>query len=117
MTTIKSALGSRIRQLRKQKGLTQFQAAEAAGIDPKSLSRLESGVFNPSIDTLQRLARAMGTEIEDFFLSDVTWARSQRGFVLEVISKATDKEIALIAEALEGILKKKRTRKPSQGTL
>lgn len=111
MTTRTAGLGDRIKQIRKQKGFSQIQAAELAGIDPKSLSRIESGVFNPSVETLQGLALALNVEMQDFFLTDESWARLQRGYALEAIAKATDAEIVLMAIALEEILKRRRNRR------
>lgn len=109
MAIVKISLGMRIKQLRKRQGLSQDQVAEAAGIDPKSLSRIESSVFNPALDTLQNLAIALGVEMQEFFYSEVAWARLQRGYLLEVISRASDKELILITEAVGKI-----TRKPSR---
>lgn len=113
MAVENSALGTRIKELRKQKGLSQFEVAEAAGIDPKSLSRIESGVFNPAIDTLHGLAVALGVEMQDFFLSETTWLRLQRAQLLETIANASAKEIrdltSMVARLTEG---RKRARKP-----
>lgn len=111
MTTTSTVLGDRIKQIRKQKGTSQVETAEAAGIDPKSLSRIESGVFNPSVETLQGLAVALGVGMQDFFLTKENWARLQRGYALESIAKATNSEIVLMAAALEEILRQRRIRK------
>lgn len=114
MTTTNTILGDRIKQIRKQKGVSQVEVAEAAGIDPKSLSRIESGVFNPSVETLQGLAAALEVEMQDFFLTDENWSRLQRGYALESIAKATDSEIVLMAAALEEILMRRRVRRPKK---
>lgn len=111
MTTTITALGDRIKHIRKQKGLSQVQAAESAGIDPKSLSRIESGVFKPSLDTLYGLAEALGIEMQDFFLKDESWARIQRGYAMEVIASATDVEILEIVSALDEILRRRVQKK------
>jgi len=110
MAGTKFSLGERIRQLRKQKGVNQDQVAEAAGIDPKSLSRIECGVFNPSIETLQGLATALDVEMQDFFFSDADWARLQKGYLLEVISSASGKQIVEIADAVRSVLNEPRSK-------
>jgi transcriptional regulator with XRE-family HTH domain len=115
MAGSKISLGNRIRQLRKQKGLNQDQVAEAAGIDPKSLSRIECGVFNPSIDTLQGLATALGAEMQDFFFSDADWTRLQKGYLLEALSKATDKQIVEIVSAVRKVLDEPKLKPISKG--
>ncbi len=46
--------------VRKRLGLTQEELAEKAGLTQAYISRLEAGVANPSLRTLQRLADGMG---------------------------------------------------------
>ena len=45
---------------RAQSGLSQTQLAELTGIDQSDLSKIERGVSNPSISTLERIAKALG---------------------------------------------------------
>ncbi len=45
---------------RAQAGLTQKQLAERSGIDQSDISKIERGVANPSIATLERIASALG---------------------------------------------------------
>lgn len=55
------AVGERIRDQRHAAGLSQVQLADRAGIDHKTVSRAENGVYAVSVDQLARLARALGT--------------------------------------------------------
>lgn len=55
-------LGRRLRSAREQAGLTQEEAASRAGIDYKRLQRLEAGSVNPTVRTLDRVAKALGTD-------------------------------------------------------
>jgi transcriptional regulator with XRE-family HTH domain len=105
-------LGDRIRQLRKQKGLTQDQVAEGAGIDSKSLSRIECNVFNPSIETLEHLAVSLHVQMQDFFIEDTESPKAIRSYLFEVISTATDRELVQIADAVKRAISKgqRRTR-------
>ncbi len=53
-----------LKRLRKRKGLSQVQLAEAAGVNRVHLARLESGAMtNPSLDTMERLATALGVSV------------------------------------------------------
>lgn len=54
-------LGARLRGLRKARGLTLTQLAEAAALSHPFLSQLERGLARPSMASLERLARALGT--------------------------------------------------------
>lgn len=57
----------RIRQLRKERGLSQAKLAVMADMDPATLNRLERGTGNPNLKTLERVADALGVEVADFF--------------------------------------------------
>jgi transcriptional regulator with XRE-family HTH domain len=63
MKNLAVRLGARIKSLRKSRGLSQERLAEKSDITPKYLSRLEVGQQSPSIETLARLAEALGVEL------------------------------------------------------
>lgn len=44
-------------------GISQKQLATATGIDQSDISRIERGVANPSVSTLERIARALGGQL------------------------------------------------------
>ena len=61
-----SIIGKNIRKLRKQKGLSQDRLSKLADISYNTVIKLESGnITNPSIDTLQKLARALNVGVDD----------------------------------------------------
>ena len=53
------ALGARLQRLRKERGLTQEALAEAMGIQPVTLSRLETGQRALSLSTLSMASVAL----------------------------------------------------------
>jgi transcriptional regulator with XRE-family HTH domain len=55
----------RIRQLRKERGLSQVKLAVMADMDPATLNRLEQGKGNPNLKTLERVATALDVEVAD----------------------------------------------------
>jgi DNA-binding XRE family transcriptional regulator len=56
----RAALGARVRELRQRQGFTQERLAEAAGFDRKSINRLETAAYSPSVDRLFVIAAALG---------------------------------------------------------
>ncbi|MDQ4503439.1 XRE family transcriptional regulator [Sinomonas sp. ASV322] len=54
-------IGSRIRQMRRSRGLTLVQLAERTGLSHPFLSQLERGHTRPSMVSLDRIAAALGT--------------------------------------------------------
>jgi transcriptional regulator with XRE-family HTH domain len=57
------AVGARIRALRAERGLSLSALASAAGIGKGSLSELETGRRNPTLDTLYALAGPLGVPL------------------------------------------------------
>ncbi|WP_296601796.1 helix-turn-helix domain-containing protein [Nocardioides sp.] len=58
-----AAAGARVRALREERGLTLTALAAAAGIGKGSLSELESGRRNPTLDTLYAVAGPLGVPL------------------------------------------------------
>lgn len=54
------AFGSRVRDLRRERGLTQDELAKRAGFERKSINRIENGAFSPTLDRVFLLAASLG---------------------------------------------------------
>jgi transcriptional regulator with XRE-family HTH domain len=67
MKKTQELLGARIKELRKAKKLSQEELAELIGIEPRHMSRLEVGKSYPSLDRLERIAKALDADLKDFF--------------------------------------------------
>lgn len=57
-------IASKLKQIRLQKGMTQSQVAEKAGVNVNLYARIERGEVTPSIPTLKKLAKALGVKSE-----------------------------------------------------
>lgn len=55
----------RLREVRKEAGLSQARLSELAGLDRSYISNLERGLANPSLLTMARLARIVGKSVAD----------------------------------------------------
>ncbi|PPK68338.1 XRE family transcriptional regulator [Actinokineospora auranticolor] len=64
-TAVLAAVGPRLRALRKLRGTTLNQVAEATGISVSTLSRLESGERKPNLELLLPLARAYQVPLDE----------------------------------------------------
>jgi|SRR3989338_7341549 len=58
------ALAYKIRQTRTKKHLTQAMVAKKASMPQSAIARLESGDHGISLDTLSRVAHALGKRVE-----------------------------------------------------
>ncbi len=63
-TTVAANLAKNLRQLRSARGLTQARLARAAQIPRPTLANLESGVANPTLAVLVRIAGAFQVSVE-----------------------------------------------------
>lgn len=53
-----------IMKARIETGITQKELAQKTGISQADISRLERGIGNPSLNTLKRVAEALGKKLE-----------------------------------------------------
>lgn len=64
---LEESLGNRLRELRRQQGLSLRALAEKSGLSANTLSLIENGKTSPSVATLQQIALALNIAITAFF--------------------------------------------------
>lgn len=57
--------GGRVRQARHARGLTQDALASVAGVDRKTISRIENSRFSPSLINVYAIAHALEVDAKD----------------------------------------------------
>jgi len=108
MLTETRAFGQRLRSARVHAGLSQSGLEGRSGIPKARLSRYENGHVLPSIDTLGRLAAALGVSeasllgdqravMEEFF--DVLFRRGVRIYSLEQAERLANGVADILASA------------------
>jgi len=60
-------VGVNLQRLRRDKGLSQEELAHRADVHQTYLSGVEGGKRNASINVLERIAKALSVDIEEFF--------------------------------------------------
>lgn len=60
-------VGDKIRRLRMSRGLTQEELAMRTDLSRSFISQLESNKTSLSLDTLEKILRALGTDLKAFF--------------------------------------------------
>ena len=56
---------NRLRELMAQRGMTQEALAAAAGLEQPHISKLVTGKRRPSLNTAQKVAKALGVGVDD----------------------------------------------------
>jgi transcriptional regulator with XRE-family HTH domain len=57
----------KVRQIRESKGMTTRSLAREAGVSTETIYSIEHGKRQPSVTTLDKIARALDVEAKDFF--------------------------------------------------
>ncbi len=76
-------VGSRIRELRKGRHLTQTELSEKIGVAQSDLSRMEQGEYKVGLDTLFKLLQVFDLKIGEFFGESDTAGPEDRQLVNE----------------------------------
>ena len=63
MSPTSKQMGTRIRRLRKAKGISQAALAQRAHLTRVYITRLEAGQQDPSLSTISALAKALGVPV------------------------------------------------------
>ena len=56
-----------VKSVRKEKGITQLELAEAVGVTRQTIIAIEKGNYTPSVLLAIKLARYIGQPVEDIF--------------------------------------------------
>ena len=91
--SLEASVGAAIRELRLRHGLTLAQVCEQAQISRGMLSKIENGQTSAGMDTLSRLARALGVSMSMLFAKyDAAGGAAQfvkKGQGLETVRRGT----------------------------
>lgn len=70
MESIKNLFGKRIKELRKERSLTQEKLAELIGIDTRNLIKIENGQTFPRVNTLDKLIEVFDITPDEILKTD-----------------------------------------------
>lgn len=65
MATQFEKFGEKVRKLRKQRSLSQEKLAELIRRDPRTVVAIEAGKRNPTLKTMQKIARALNVPLSE----------------------------------------------------
>lgn len=103
---LKREIGLRTKAARVRLGITQEFLAEKIQRTVETVSKIERGVANPSMETLEDLARALQTPIREFFPEGSSPKRSVRRTEMElqardVIASLGDAELEIALDQMK----------------
>lgn len=60
-------IGEKLKMLREGKQITMYRLTQMTGISGHHIKRIEEGVRQPTVETLRRLAVALGSSLPELF--------------------------------------------------
>lgn len=96
MGNLTTALGQRIKELRKARKMTQAQLSEAIGMETTNFCKLENGCQLPKEENIEKIAAVLEVSVCDLF--DFEHLKSRNTVEDELITQiktASDRDLAL----------------------
>jgi transcriptional regulator with XRE-family HTH domain len=107
---VSQGFADRLKQLRKQRDLSQAQLAEAVGVHQNHIGRYERGESKPSADAVRRLADALGVST-DYLIEGTSDEAAKARFEdrdllrqFQEVERLPDSDKALVKSFLDAFL-------------
>src|SRR5262249_8916499 len=105
--SIEASIGSQVRQLRRELGITANELAGEAGVSPSAPSQSQNGQISPSLSTLRALARALNVPISALFSEfeerrDCSYVAAGEGMRIERRGTRAGHEYYLLGDSVGG---------------
>lgn len=93
-------IGENIKRIRKEKGLTQKRLGELSGMNEVQIRQYELGKANPKIETVDKIAAALGVNIVDIMerFTSEQWKNTSEYERIEKTSNAINGIIAILTD-------------------
>lgn len=92
---------ARLRELRKERGLTQSQMAGRLGVTPSMVSAYENGIRQPSYEVLIKIARLYGVSSD--YLLGISGRRTPDSQHLVSLDSLSPANIALVSQLIRAL--------------
>lgn len=105
-------VGEKVREIRNKKKLSLRQLAAMTDMNHAYLSRIENGKVQPSVESLTKIAKALGCDVADFFEKkmEVDEELKKEGVQWVIFGKELEKEGITLEQVKEWIRAIKATK-------
>lgn len=94
-------VGSRLRQLRKSKHLSERDLAELTAISQPVINRLENNARIADVDSLNRICAALGITLAEFFSDQAQGMPPEVRQILDKAHKLTPRQLKILNDVLD----------------
>lgn len=99
------AVGNKLLAIRRRAGLTQAQAAEAAGLSDRAYADIERGTVNMRMDTILRICRALHITPDEILTESTPSASARQEELFARLESCTPKDRQTALELLAVFLR------------
>ena len=115
-------IGKKIKSIREAKGMTAKQVISAVDMGAPMYSRIENGVNEPSLTTLEKINKALGVSLSDFFdtddkLADVNSYDASVMEKIKLVEELNDEEKKIVFSLVDALVGKKKLKDALIGVL
>lgn len=95
-------IGKRIKELRKNKGITQAQLAEMSGVEPSNISHIERAATKLSLPTLVSIANSLDSTLDEIVYGNLNKSSHVSVMLIDkLLSDCSASELRSIAEVIK----------------
>jgi transcriptional regulator with XRE-family HTH domain len=99
-SSLRRKFGANMREIRRDRGLTQEALAERCDLSIDAIRRVEWGTISPSLDTLWKLSDGLDITLATLFETFENERRDAVAELCDLVAKCDEKEIQLMREIL-----------------
>jgi len=115
-------IGENIKRIRTAKKLSQKEVISIANLDSAQYSRIENGKTDPTVTTLEKIAKALGVSLSDLFAStdELKEINSYDKSIMEkvaLLEALSDNEKQTIYTMLDAFIGKQKLKEALSGVL
>ena len=105
------ALGARIREFRKSRGMTQNRLAELVGIESSNISHIERAVSKVGLATLVGIANNLGCSVDDLLCDSIQCEREAfENQLVELSKDCNPTELRMLTDLARALKESMRRR-------
>jgi transcriptional regulator with XRE-family HTH domain len=94
----------RLGALRAERGLSQSELAELAGVHLSQLGRYESGLSSPTLEVLRRLCVGLGVSADELLFDEKERTGSPLSFIADAARVLDDEEQMVAAGVIDALV-------------
>ena len=110
-----ASIGYKIKQIRTQKGITQEQLAEAAGVGVTHISHLETGTGKVSLKVFLAIVNYLDCSADEILCKEINTAKPLvHNWLTELVADCDQTEVKIISDTVTALKQTLRKNKVTE---